>query len=143
MLGGTACGSGARASATPAAVERPVAQSPAPAVERDADVPELPFADNPDPNQCGIPMPWGNYAGRVNGVYQGQLVEPTVLLYDSHERLHVTGAVPSGTQVQVELYQANPVLDFYYVRAELPSGAQQGWVPAPFLQLTPAGQTVQ
>jgi hypothetical protein len=108
-----------------------------PEVQRDADVPELPFPDNPDPSQCGIPTPWGNYPGWLNGEYQGQLVQPTVLLYDSHQRLHVTGAVPTGTHVQVELYQSNPVLDFYYVRADLPNGQQKGWVPAPFLRLTP------
>jgi hypothetical protein len=63
-------------------------------------------------------------------VYQGQVVEPTVSLYDSHERIHVTGAVPSGTEVQVELYQTNPVLDFYYVREETSAGPQKGWVLA-------------
>ena len=26
---------------------------------RAADVPALPFADNPDPTQCGIPTAWG------------------------------------------------------------------------------------
>lgn len=29
---------------------------------RDPDVPELPFADNPDPSQCGIPSPWSGEA---------------------------------------------------------------------------------
>jgi hypothetical protein len=114
-----------------------VAASATPAGQRDPDVPALPFPDNPDPNQCGIPMPWGNYGGWLSGEYHGQLVQPTVLLYDSHARLHVTGAVPTGTEVQVELYQPNPVLDFYYVRADLPSGQEKGWVPAPFLQFTP------
>jgi hypothetical protein len=108
-----------------------------PEVQGDADVPELPFPDNPDPSQCGIPTPWDNYPGWLNGEYQGQLVQPTVLLYDSHQRLHVTGAVPTGTQVQIELYQSNPVLEFYYVRADLPNGQPKGWVPAPFLRPTP------
>ena len=31
--------------------------------QRDANVPELPFPDNPDPNQCGIPTRWGGSAG--------------------------------------------------------------------------------
>ncbi len=106
------------------------------ALQRDPDVPELPFPDNPDPNACGIPTPWNGYEAWVNGTYQDQLVQPTVFLYDSHERLHITGAVPSGTPVQVELYQANPVLDFYFVRADAASGPQKGWVPAPFLQFT-------
>jgi hypothetical protein len=27
-------------------------------MQRDADVPEFPFPDNPDPSQCGIPEIW-------------------------------------------------------------------------------------
>jgi len=103
-------------------------------LQRDADVPDLPFADNPDPSACGIPAPWHGDDAQIEGTFQGQLIEPTVYLYDSHQRLHITGAVPSGTEVQVELYQANPVLDFYYVRADTPAGQQTGWVPAPFLR---------
>jgi hypothetical protein len=125
-----ACSSAVQTPPTPAVPEVPTF-----ALQRDPDVPELPFPDNPDPNACGIPTPWNGYAGRIDGSYQGQLVEPTVFLYDSHERLHITGAVPSGTPVQIELYQANPVLDFYFVRADTVSGPQKGWVPAPFLQL--------
>ena len=50
-------------------------------LERDADVPELPFEDNPDPTLCGIPEPWGE-AGRawLTGVYEGELIQPEVLL---------------------------------------------------------------
>jgi hypothetical protein len=132
LLLGAACAPGA---ALERPVDTPIPQASVLSQQRDSNVPELPFPDNPDPNQCGIPMPWSDYTGWVNGTYQGQLVQPTVLLYDSHLRLHVTGAVPTGTSVRVQLYQANPVLDFYYVRAETPSGPQQGWVPAPFLQL--------
>jgi hypothetical protein len=106
------------------------------ALQRDADVPELPFPDNPDPNACGIPAPYGGGTAWATGVYQGQMLEPTVLLYDSHERLHITGSVPSGTPVQVQLYQANPVLDFYYVQSDTSNGPQKGWVPAPFLQFS-------
>jgi hypothetical protein len=133
----TGCQTSAQASASQAASELPAAPTlvAAEVAQRDANVPELPFPDNPDPNQCGIPTLFGGGAGWVNGVYGGRLVEQTVLLYDSHERLHVTGSVPSGTQVQVELYQANPVLDFYYVRVDGPDGLQQGWIPAPFLRL--------
>jgi hypothetical protein len=79
----------------------------------------------------------GDYTGWVDGVYEGHLVEPTVLLYDSHERLHITGRVPSRTEVRVQLRQSNPVLDFYYVVADTPAGHQTGWVPAPFLQFNP------
>lgn len=136
------CQSGAVASVRQAAtISAATAAAPVAAIaQRDANVPELPFPDNPDPNQCGIPALFGGGAGWVNGIYAGNLVEPTVFLYDSHERLHVTGAVPSGTQVQVELYQPNPVLDFYYVRAEMADGPQHGWVPAPFLQLDQPSQ---
>jgi hypothetical protein len=106
-------------------------------LQRDADVPDLPFPDNPDPNACGIPAPCGGSTAWVTGMYQGQMIEPTVLLYDSHERLHITGSVASGAPVQVQLYQANPVLDFYYVQSHTPNGLQKGWVPAPFLQFSP------
>ena len=131
-----ACSGSTRGRSGPAPTEPPVPAATS-TIERDADVPELPFPDNPDPNACGIPTLWPAYPAWVNGVYQDRLIEPTVWLYDSHERLHIVGAVPSGTAVQVELYQANPVLDFYYVRAETPAGPQKGWVPAPFLQFTP------
>src|SRR6266567_8072425 len=131
---GTAC-SGSATTRVP--VETSVSGAPTTSVERDPDVPALPFPDNPDPSACGIPTPYGGSIAWVNGVYQGQIVESTVSLYDSHERLHITGAVPSGTEVQVELYQANPVLDFYFVRANTPTGPQKGWVPAPFLQFNP------
>jgi len=134
---GTACAGSAGSATTPVPVETSVSEAPATSVERDPDVPELPFPDNPDPNACGIPTPYGGAIAWVNGVYQGQIVEPTVSLYDSHERMHITGAVPSGTEVHVELYQANPVLDFYFVRAETSTGPQKGWVPAPFLQFNP------
>ncbi len=134
---GTACAGSAGSAPTLVPVETSASEAPTTSVERDPDVPQLPFPDNPDPNACGIPTSYGGSTAWLNGVYQGQVVEPTVLLYDSHERIHITGAVPSGTEVQVELYQDNPVLDFYFVRAETPSGPQKGWVPAPFLQFNP------
>jgi hypothetical protein len=133
----TACSGIAANTATPVPDETSVSPALATSVERDPDVPPLPFPDNPDPNACGIPSLTGDYTGWVNGVYQGQVVEATVPLYDSHERLHITGRVPSGTEVLVQLYQSNPVLDFYYVVADTPAGRQAGWVPAPFLQFSP------
>jgi hypothetical protein len=136
FLVGTACSGIAANSATRGPIETSVSQAPT-GVDRDPDVPQLPFPDNPDPNACGIPSPMGDYAGWVDGVYEAHLVEPTVLLYDSHERLHITGRVPSGTEVRVQLHQSNPVLDFYYVVADTPAGRQSGWVPAPFLQFNP------
>jgi hypothetical protein len=119
---------------TPAPTEVSVLEPGTVGLQRDANVPDLPFPDNPDPSACGIPTPWHGYDAQIEGTFQGQLVEPTVHLYDSHQRLRITGAVPSGTPVQVELYQSNPVLDFYYVRADTPAGPQTGWVPAPFLR---------
>ena len=139
LLVGSGCAGDMRGAATPAPTEASVSVASTPRVARDADVPDLPFADNPDPNACGIPVAWPGYTGWANGVYQGQVVEPSVHLYDSHERLHVTGAVPSGTEVHVQLYQANPVLDFYFVEADTPAGLQKGWIPAPFLQFDPPG----
>jgi len=136
----TACSRIPDNATTPRPVGTPFSEATPISIQRDADVPQLPFPDNPDPNACGIPASFGGSRAWVNGVYQGQLVEPTVSLYDSHERLHVTGAVPSGTEVQVELYQANPVLDFYYVRAETAAGPQKGWLPAPFLQFDPPAE---
>ncbi len=132
----SACSSGALSAPPVAPHATPVGLAAATA-QRDPDVPELPFPDNPDPTVCGIPARWGDDVGWVSGRYQGRLVEPDVLLYDSHVRNRVTGAIPDGTQVRVELYQANPVLDFYFVRADTPRGPQQGWVPAPFLRLSP------
>jgi len=55
-----------------AAVSGPTAIGP----QRDADVPALPFPDNPDPTACRIPMPWHGYEltlralFRVSGVDQ-------------------------------------------------------------------------
>jgi hypothetical protein len=131
----TACS--APVTSTPVATPVGGSQAIALTAQRDADVPDLPFPDNPDPNACGIPTQFGGSAAWVSGTYQGRVVEPTVLLYDSHERLHITGAVASGTEVQVQLYQSNPVLDFYYVQADTPSGPQKGWVPAPFVSFNP------
>jgi hypothetical protein len=133
VLLASACSSAATTAIPPA----PASSAADVALQRDADVPDLPFADNPDPNACGIPTPYGGGTAWVTGAYRGQMVEPTVLLYDSHERLHVTGSVPSGTPVQVQLYQPNPVLDFYYVQSDTSNGPQKGWVPAPFLQFDP------
>jgi hypothetical protein len=135
VLLGTGCSRALNGSPTPLPSEVTAPQAAMVAPQRDADVPDLPFPDNPDPNACGIPTQWNGEAAQIEGTFQGQLVQPTVYLYDSHERLHITGAVPSGTTVEVQLYQANPVLDFFYVRADTPAGPQTGWVPAPFLRL--------
>ena len=107
-------------------------------IERDPDVPELPFLDNPDPTQCGIPIQWGkDDPAWLSGYYEGELVQPTVYLYDSHLRQGVTGAAPSGTPVRIVLYQQNPVLDFYMVETVEIDPPQSGWAPGPFLAFEP------
>lgn len=108
------------------------------AANRDPDVPPLPFPDNPDPNQCGIPTQWGDDgAAWLNGFYEDDLVQSPVLLYDSHSRLSITTQAPHGTPVKVILYQQNPVLDYYLVKIEGAPKPNEGWVPGPFLSFNP------
>lgn len=103
--------------------------------QRDPDVPDLPFDDNPDPNQCGIPVQWGpSGQAWLSGVWEGELIQPEVLLYDSHQRRSITARAAHGTEVQVVLFQENPVLDYYLV--DLGAG-EEGWIPAPFLSFDP------
>ena len=104
---------------------------------RDPDVPELPFADNPDPDACGIPRPWGDDGQAwLTGTWEGELIEPEVLLYDSHLRRSITGRAPHGSEVRIVLFQENPTLDYYFVEV-VDDPTQDGWVPAPFLSLDP------
>lgn len=107
-------------------------------IERDPDVPALPFDDNPDPAQCGIPIQWGDSDSTawLSGEWEGELIQPMVLVYDSHLRVSVTGRAPHGTEVEIVLFQENPTLDYYFVR--IPGDpAQEGWVPEPFLSFDP------
>lgn len=98
--------------------------------------PPLPFDDNPDPDQCGIPVPLGDAVfGTVRGWHEGQRVFDEVHLYDSHLRSAVTGLVPDGTRVQALLFQENPTLDYYFVRWTAPDGTIEGWLPDPFFEL--------
>jgi len=116
----------------------PVTHSPVEyEIERDPDVPSLPFDDNPDPAQCGIPIQWGeNGQAWLTGVWEGDLIQQEVLVYDSHLRVSVTGGAPHGTEVQIVLFQENPTLDYYFVR--IPGDiVQEGWVPEPFLSFDP------
>ena len=104
---------------------------------RDPDVPDLPFADNPDPDACGIPRPWGDGGQAwLTGTWEGELIEPEVLLYDSHLRRSITGSAPHGSEVRIVLFQENPTLDYYLVEV-VNDPTQDGWVPAPFLSLDP------
>lgn len=108
-----------------------------PTVLRDDDVPDLPFDDNPDPTKCGIPVQWGDGdPAWLTGLWEGDLIQPDVLLYDSHQRLRVTGQGAHGAEVRIVLYQENPVLDFYMVEVVDGSG-DEGWVPAPFVSFDP------
>jgi hypothetical protein len=109
------------------------------AAERDPNIPDLPFFDNPDPNQCGIPIVWGGSNDRawLTGMYEGELVQPMVLLYDSHLRMQITTEAPHGTAVTIIMYQQNPVVDYYYVEIDGVDGPNKGWLPAPFLSFEP------
>jgi hypothetical protein len=104
----------------------------APAARLPETVPALPFRDNPDPLLCGIPEPDGRQA-TTTGIYDGELVQPIVYLYDSHSRNQVVGQVYPETLVKVELRQINPSLNFYFVRTIGVEPVQSGWIPAPFL----------
>jgi hypothetical protein len=109
---------------------------------RDPDVPDLPFDDNPDPDQCGIPIRWGlDDPAWLTGTWEGELIEPVVLLYDSHSRLSITGRLDHGSEVLIVLFQENPVLDFYLVRST--DGSEEGWVPAPFVSFDPVLEPAQ
>lgn len=108
------------------------------AAMRDPGVPELPFPDNPDPSQCGIPSQWsGDATAWLNGYYQGEMVQPIVFLYESHSRLRITSQAPHGTEVKIVLYQLNPVVNYYMVKIVGPEGTGEGWIPEPFLSFEP------
>lgn len=105
---------------------------------RDPDVPELPFADNPDPNQCGIPSQWsGDARAWLNGYYAGELIQPIVFLYESHSRLRISAQAPHGAEVKILLYQHNPVVDYYLVKVVGQEPPNEGWIPEPLLSFEP------
>jgi hypothetical protein len=105
---------------------------------RDPDVPELPFADNLDPSQCGIPSQWsGDARAWLNGYYENELIQPVVFLYNSHSRLSITAQAPHGSEVEIILFQDNPVVDYYMVKVVGLEGPNEGWIPAPFLSFDP------
>lgn len=111
------------------------------AANRDPDVPPLPFPDNPDPDQCGIPTAWGDGGiAWLSGIYEGELVQPTIMLYDSHSRLRITAEAPHGAQVQIILYQQNPILDYYLIKIKGAPKPNEGWVPGPFLSFEPVAE---
>lgn len=142
----TACAesvSDATSTPAPAATHPPLDPTYAAMIaeQRSPDVPELPFPDNPDPSQCGIPTEWGeDNQAWLTGRYRGQLVQPTVLLYDSHLRFNITARASHGSEVRVILYQQNPVTDYYLVEIKGAEPPNQGWVPGPFLSFDPVEQ---
>ncbi|MEZ4706864.1 MAG: hypothetical protein R3A44_06650 [Caldilineaceae bacterium] len=105
----------------------------APSAPLPAQAPLLPFADNPDPSQCGIPEP-DDRSAVATGEYEGKLVQPIVYLYDSHLRREVVGQIYPGAALHVELSQSNPELNYYFVRTVNMTPAQSGWIPEPFIQ---------
>lgn len=108
------------------------------AAQRDPRIPDLPFADNPDPSQCGIPTRWGlDDPAWLTGLYEGEMIQPVVLLYDSHLRLQISGEASHGSEVIIKLYQQNPVTDYFLVEVKGAGAPTEGWVPAPFLSFEP------
>lgn len=95
--------------------------------------PVLPFPDNADSRQCGIPNRLGDtYEGQLSGVYGGQMVEPLVYLYDSHARDQVVARVKSGTKARGVLLVVGPQLNYLLVKTDMNGRTVQGWVPEPF-----------
>lgn len=147
LMGLAACG--AEAPPSPTATLPPTRPQPTPNMtatsfvinyvatvdaQRSPDVPPLPFADNPDPLQCGIPITWTDDSPAwLSGIYEGELVQPTVYLYDSHLRLNITAQALHGSEVDVLLFQQNPVTNYYLVKIVGAEAPNEGWVPAPFL----------
>ena len=107
-------------------------------IERSPEVPALPFEDNPDPSLCGIPHQWTSAEpAYLTGIYEGELIQPTVFLYDSHLRREVVGQAPHGAQIQILLSQSNPTLDYFFVKILDTKTPTEGWVPAPFISFKP------
>jgi hypothetical protein len=112
-------------------------QQPVIELERDPDVPHLPFPDNPDPALCGIPKPWNsNESAYITGIYEGELIQPIVFLYDSHLRRSITAEAPHGSEIKILLSQSNPELDYFLVKIVGAEPPNEGWVPAPFVSFT-------
>jgi hypothetical protein len=107
-------------------------------VERDPDVPPLPFPDNADPSQCGIPTQWqSDEAAYLSGIYEGELIQPVVFLYESHLRRRIVAEAPHGAEVRILLSQSNPQLDYFLVKVVGTETPTEGWIPAPFVSFEP------
>lgn len=70
----------------------------------------------------------------LDGAYRCAAAQDPVVLYDSHLRRAVRGALPSGARVDVRPHQANPVLDDYLVRGLARRTVVEGWVPSPLVR---------
>lgn len=107
------------------------------AAQRDPRIPDLPFPDNPDPRQCGIPIKWGtDERAWLNGMYEGAVLQENVMLYDSHLRLGISGEAPHGSEVTVLMFQENPNTDYYLVEVKGSDKPVKGWIPEPLLSFT-------
>lgn len=95
--------------------------------------PALPFPDNPDANQCGLPVKV-NARGTISGMYQGRTYEPQVRLYDSHARLKVLALVPGGTSGLALLQVSGPRLNYLLVRVQVQGKTLEGWLPEPYFK---------
>jgi hypothetical protein len=135
LLGGVGCMSAPAPTITPVITPHAIAES----LTRDPAIPDLPFPDNPDPTQCGIPTLYGRgeTPAWLNGVYDGVMIQPIVYLYDSHLRQQIATQAPHGTEVQVLMYQSNPVLNYYLVKIVGADPPNEGWIPAPLLSFEP------
>ncbi len=100
--------------------------------------PALPFPDNADPRQCGIPTRLGDrYHGTLQGRYHEQLFEPLVRLYDSHSRTRVVATVKSGTPAYGVLLVTGRQLNYLLVKVTRDGRTVEGWVPQPYFRLDP------
>ncbi|MCB0155901.1 MAG: hypothetical protein KDF65_13970, partial [Anaerolineae bacterium] len=82
----------------------------------------------------GIPTIWNSDApAYLNGIYEGELIQPLVFLYDSHLRREITAQAPHGSEIKILLSQSNPQLDYYFVKIIGADQPNEGWVPAPFV----------
>lgn len=69
------------------------------------------FDDDLDPDACGIPTPWGDdEPALLDGVWDGELIEPDVLLFDSHLRTTIVGQGAHGAEVGIVMHRGNPKL---------------------------------
>ena len=97
--------------------------------------PHLPFPDNLDQSQCGIPtVLGGEFAGELSGSYGGELQEALVRLYDSHARAEVVGRAWTGSPARALLMVSGPQLSYLLVRVKVGHQELEGWIPAPYFK---------